>query len=310
MVDASCLVCCSVSLLHGSLRPDGLSLCRLVVGCDPWWPPREAVRVSVFLPFQFLCSTPFSRSGFARHFFLESDDRCHSRLLVGSSAFVTDRGFLWPFPDLVRGSGFLKLTCFLPAFPLGVTGWLTIEHGHFVRFVDGGFGPVRMCVAGGGGGSVVFTCFSVGGTVLNGVTVRLFFTAGGIGDPRVVFIFCLSPGGSGLSFCPLLCPCSAGSARRGPPCWRRGRVVVVERFSASSCSLTVSSPLFVVPSWYWVLPPSWAGTNTGISGGRRPGRGESTVLPQLALHGDLLGQLFCWFVLTASATLRVCWRVP
>ena len=41
------------------------------------------------------------RSGFARHFFLELVGCCHSRLLVGSSAFVTDRGFLWPFPDLV-----------------------------------------------------------------------------------------------------------------------------------------------------------------------------------------------------------------
>ena len=68
------------------------------MGCDPWWPPREAVRVSVCLPFlsvQFCCW--FSRSGFAKHFFLETDGCCRSRILVGSSAFVTDRGFLWPY---------------------------------------------------------------------------------------------------------------------------------------------------------------------------------------------------------------------
>ena len=52
------------------------------------------------------------------------------------------------------------------------------------------------------------------------------------------------------------------------------------------------------------------GINTGISGGRRPGRGKSTGLAQLASHEDLSGQIFCWFVLTASAPLCVCWRVP
>ena len=97
--------------------------------------------------------------------------------------------------------GLLKFASFLPAFPLGVTGWLIIEHGHTVRFVDGRFGTVRMCVARGVDANV-FTCFSVGGTGMNGVTVRLFFTAGGIGDPPFFRIFRFSPGGSGWSFCP------------------------------------------------------------------------------------------------------------
>ena len=97
--------------------------------------------------------------------------------------------------------GSLKFASFLPAFHVGVTGWLIIEHGHTVRFVDGRSSTVRMCVAGGVDANV-FTCFSVGGTGQNGVTVRLFFTAGGIGDPRVVLIFRFSPGGSGWSFCP------------------------------------------------------------------------------------------------------------
>ena len=95
--------------------------------------------------------------------------------------------------------GLLKSAFFLPAFPMGVTGWLAFEHGHTVRFLDGPFGTVRVCVAGGMNANV-FTCFSVGGTGLNDVTVRLFFTAGGIGDPRVVLIFRFSLSGSGMSF--------------------------------------------------------------------------------------------------------------
>ena len=120
--------------------------------------------------------------------------------------------------------GVLKLAYFLPAFPLGVTGWLAIEHGHIVRFVDGGFGTVRMCVAGGVAANVV-TCFSVGGTGLNGVTVRLFFNAGVIGDLRVVLIFRISLSGSGVSFFPA-CSDSVPWVRRrvvlragGPGVW-------------------------------------------------------------------------------------------
>ena len=69
------------------------------------------------------------------------------------------------------------------------------------RVVNDGFGTVRMCVAGGEGANV-YTCFSVGGTGLNAVIVRLFFCAGCIEDLLVVLIFCFSPGGSGWSFCP------------------------------------------------------------------------------------------------------------
>ena len=56
-----------------------------------------------FFHFNFCVFNAFSRTGFARHFFLEFVGCCHSRLLVGSSAFMTDRGFLWPFLDLVGG---------------------------------------------------------------------------------------------------------------------------------------------------------------------------------------------------------------
>ena len=59
-------------------------------------------KLVVFLVF-FLLVNAFSRSGFARHFFLEFVGCCNCRLLVGSSAFVMNRGFLWPFPDLVGG---------------------------------------------------------------------------------------------------------------------------------------------------------------------------------------------------------------
>ena len=69
------------------------------------------------------------------------------------------------------------------------------------RVLNDGFGTVRMCVAGGGDANV-YTCFSVGGTGMNGVIVRRFFNAGCIEDPRVVLIVCFSLGGSCWSFCP------------------------------------------------------------------------------------------------------------
>ena len=67
--------------------------------------------------------------------------------------------------------------------------------------VSDGFGTVRMCVAGGGDANV-YTCFSVGGTGIDGVIVQRFVNPGCIVDPRVDLIFCFSPGGSGWSFCP------------------------------------------------------------------------------------------------------------
>ena len=69
-----------------------------------------------------------------------------------------------------------------------------------LRVLIDGFGTVRMCVAGGGDVNA-YTCFFVGGTGMNGVIVRWFVNPG-IEDPRVVLIFCFSPGGSGWSFCP------------------------------------------------------------------------------------------------------------
>ena len=61
----------------------------------------KLVEFLMFFHCFFCLVNALSRSGFARHFFLEFVGCCHCRLLVGSSAFVTDRGFLWPFPDQV-----------------------------------------------------------------------------------------------------------------------------------------------------------------------------------------------------------------
>ena len=111
------------------------------------------------------------------------------------------------------------------------------------RVVSDGFGTVRMCVAGGVDANV-FTCFSVGGTGLNGVTVRLFFTAGGIGDPRVVLIFRFSPGGSGWSFCPAALSLLRGFGAAWVLCAGGLDVFgVVERSLVSAFLLPVSSLL-------------------------------------------------------------------
>ena len=97
-----CVALCRCS--HGSWRPDGFSLSLVNCGLQ------SMVAVTGSCPsFCFssisICSICrwFSRSGFARHSFLELVGCCHSRLLVGSSAFVMDGRFLWPFPDLVGG---------------------------------------------------------------------------------------------------------------------------------------------------------------------------------------------------------------
>ena len=104
-----------------------------------------------------------------------------------------------------------------------------------------------------------FTCFSVRGTGLNGVTVGLFFTAGGIGDPRVVLFFCFSPGGSGLSFCPAVLSLLRGfgaawsSVLEAWACMLSLSVLCVSLFA----DRVLSSLLFSF--WSWVLPPSWRG---------------------------------------------------
>ena len=146
---------------------------------------------------------------------------------------------------------------------MGVTGWLAFLHGFTVRILDVPFDTVRMCVAGGMDANV-FTCFSVGGTVLVGVTVRLFFPVGVLGDPRFVLNFCLSPGGSGVSCCP-----AALSLLRGfGAAW--SFVLEARAFGGCCAFLCVTlhvdrlfaSP-FVFPSWSWGLPPSWAGYKYG-----------------------------------------------
>ena len=211
--------------------------------------------------------------------------------------------------------GFLKSALFLPAFPLGVTGWLAFLLGFTVRILDVPFDTVRMCVDGGMGANV-FTCFSVTGTVLVGVTVWLFFPAGVIGDPRVVLIFCISPGGSGLSFCPAALSLLRGF---GP-----------DVFVVVGCSLRHLAPDRVLASvlcsfWSWGLPPSWAGYkygahHAGISSisilvlvcwclpPSRAGKKYGALTAGISLRSSRL--LICWFVLKASATFRVCWRVP
>ena len=176
--------------------------------------------------------------------------------------------------------------------------------GYTVRILDVPFHTVRMCVAGSVNANVL-TCFSVGGTV------RLIFPAGGIGDPRFVLNFCLLPGGSGLSFCPAALSLLRGFGAAWSFVLEARALVVVVRFSASPCTLTVSSPLRLCfrPGPGFCRRPG-RGTNTNISGCRRPGRGKNTGLAQLASHEDLSSLTLCSFVLTASATRCVCWRFP
>ena len=144
------------------------------------------------------------------------------------------------------------------------------------RVVNDGFGTVRMCVADCGVANV-YTCFSVGGTGMNGVIVRLFFNVGCIVDPRVVLIFCFSPGVFGWSFCP-----AALSLLRGfGAAWS----TVLE---ARTCLLfvVVVRLRFLAPDRVlaYVLRRSVPGVC------RRPGRGINTGLSQLAIF-DLLS----WF---------------
>ena len=275
-------------------------------------------------------STHFHAVGLQRHFFLELVGCYHSRLLVGSSAFVMDGGFLCPFPDLVdvlcdcmllliHCCLFYSGLCWFAAVPGGVEVrgslvfapcWLVppsragYKYGAVVRWCarqrQPSYGstwgcwilpfsclgsPCRLltspltqsCVAGGMNANV-FTCFSVDGTGMRGVTVRLFFPDGVMGDPRFVLIFCLSRVPLACPSAPLLCPCAVGSTPRGLSCWRSVRLVVVVRFSASPCTLIVSSPLrlFFRPG-------------PGVC--RRPGRGRNTGLSQLAIFDICPGLL-------------------
>ena len=163
------------------------------------------------------------------------------------------------------------------------------------RFVNDGFGTVRMCVAGGVDANV-YTCFSVGGTGLNGVIDGVFYNAGCIEDPRVAIIFCFSPGGSGWSSCPAALSLLRGFGAAWSSVLEARTCLLSLSVLCVSLLLTVSSPLCCFRS------------GPGVC--RRPGRGKNRGLPQLASHEDLSGLTLCSFVLTASATLRVCWRVP
>ena len=151
--------------------------------------------------------------------------------------------------------------------------------GFTVQVIDVPFDTVRMCVAGGMDANV-FACFSVDGTGMRGVTVRLFFPDGAMGDPRFVLIFCSSPGVSGWSFClaALSLLGGFGAARSSVP-------------EAQTCllSLSVLCGLLPVPS----ILSSVSFSGPGIC--RRPGRGINTGLVTLAFQRYLF-DLVCWCV--------------
>ena len=130
------------------------------------------------------------------------------------------------------------------------------------RFVNDGFGTVRMCVAGGEDANV-YTCFSVGGTGMNGVIDRRFVNAVCIEDPRVVLIVCFSPGGSCWSFCP-----AALSLLRGfGAAWSsvlEARTCLLSLCVCVSLLLTVSSLLCRYRSGPGVCHRPGRGVNTGL----------------------------------------------
>ena len=121
--------------------------------------------------------------------------------------------------------GILKVG-FFSVLILGVTGWISLDHGLTVRCVDLGFVKVRESVD-GGAIAVVGTWFSSVGTGIGGVTARLFFAAGGNGSLRVpvCFLFCLV--GISLSV--------SSSASRGHCCWRPRRLWLFDT-SGLSCT--------------------------------------------------------------------------
>ena len=92
--------------------------------------------------------------------------------------------------SLSRSAGFPKIAYLIFALILGVTGWIYLDHGLSVGWVNFGYVTVRKSVAGGAFAGVGIGSFSIGTGV--GVKVRLFFTAGGIGILRVTVtvLFC------------------------------------------------------------------------------------------------------------------------
>ena len=96
----------------------------------------------------------------------------------------------------------LKFSFFMPAFFLRVTGRLIFEHGYIVRFVNDGFGTVPdvrcwwcgcQCV------HLLLRGWQQASTVSQ---TGCSSTPVALSDPRVVLIFCFSPGVSGWSFSP------------------------------------------------------------------------------------------------------------
>ena len=123
------------------------------------------------------------------------------------------------------------------------------------RVISDGFRTVRMCVVGGGDANV-YTCFSGGGTGLNGVIVRRFVNPRCIVDLRVVLFFCFSPGVSGWSFCPAALSLLGGfgaawsSVLEARPC-----LLSLGVLSVSLARVLASVSFFLS----WGLPPSFAG---------------------------------------------------
>ena len=190
------------------------------------------------------------------------------------------------------------------------------------RVVNDGFGTVRMCVADCGVANV-YTCFSVGGTGMNGVIVRLFINVGCIVDPRVVLIFCFSPGVFGWSFCP-----AALSLLRGfGAAWSSVLEARTCFLSLSVLCVSLSRVLASVSFfWSWGLPPSWAGYKYGA---HHAGISAIFICPGLLVVAAVPGGvevrgsrgwqssifLSCLLVMAAagislrSSRLMICWCV-
>ena len=110
---------------------------------------------------------------------------------------------------------------------------------------------------------------------MNGVIVRRFVNPGCIVDPRLVLIFCFSPGGSGWSFCPAALSLLGGygaawsSVLEAQTCLLSLRVLCVSLARVLAC-VVFSGP--------------------GVC--RRPGRGRNSGLSQLAIFDIFV--LVCW----------------
>ena len=132
--------------------------------------------------------------------------RCgHNVLLVckAAAAFVRDP------------PGFPKIAYLFSALILGVTGWIYLDHGLSVGWVNFGYVTVRKSVAGGAFAVVGIGFFSIG-TSLGGVTVRLFFTVGGIGILRVTVSVLFCSGGTCVSVSSAACVVLRGNSVAWP----------------------------------------------------------------------------------------------